>query len=55
MVDWQAYEDVKLELKKLIELGRLQDAKTLALKLMKNGSYQVDCSDEGVMTDDIQD
>jgi len=54
-VDWQAYEDVQLGVKKLIELGQLEDAKTLALKLMNDGSYQVECSDEGLMTDDIQD
>ncbi|MCA9050763.1 MAG: hypothetical protein KDA89_18620 [Planctomycetaceae bacterium] len=53
-VDWQAYEDVRTGLGKLIELGQLEDAKTLALKLMKNGSYQVECSDEGLMTDDIE-
>lgn len=54
-VDWQAYEDVKRGLKKLIKRGQLQDAKRLALKLMKDGSYQVECSDEGLMTDEIQD
>jgi len=54
-VDWQAYEDVKQGLEELIELGQLEDAKTLALKLMKDGSHQVECSDEGMMTDDIQD
>ena len=53
-VDWHAYEDVKQGLKKLIKLGQLEDAKTLALKLMKEGSHQVECSDEGMMTDDIQ-
>ena len=54
-VDWQAYEEVGEGLKKLIELGQLEDAKSLALKLMQDGSYQVECSDEGLMTDDIQD
>ena len=54
-IDWQAYKDVKLGLVKLIELGQLEDVKTLALKLMKDGSYQVECSDEGMMTDEIQD
>lgn len=37
----------------LVELGYLEDAKSLALKLMKVGSYQVECSDEGLMTDEI--
>jgi hypothetical protein len=52
-VDWQAYVDVQKGLSLLVELGHLVDAKSLALKLMKYGSYQVECSDEGLMTDDI--
>ncbi len=54
-VDWQAYEDVREGLKKLIELGQLEHAKHLAVRLMLAGSYQVECSDEGLMADDIQD
>jgi len=53
-VDWQAYEDVRQGLRKLAELGQLEDAKSLALKLIKEGSYQVECSDEGMMTGDIR-
>lgn len=52
-VDWQAYADVQKGLSLLIELDHLADAKSLALKLMKDGSYQVECSDEGLMTDEI--
>jgi hypothetical protein len=52
-VDWQAYVDVRKGLSLLVERGHLADAKSLALKLMKDGSYQVECSDEGLMTDDI--
>ncbi len=52
-VDWQAYADVQKGLLQLVELGHLADAKSLALKLMKDGSYQVECSDEGLMTDEI--
>jgi hypothetical protein len=53
-VDWQAYADVQKGLSLLVGLGRLADAKSLALKLMKSGSYQVECSDEGLMSDDIE-
>lgn len=53
-VDWQAYDEVQQGLTRLVELGRLTDAKSLALKLMKAGSYQVECSDEGLMTDEIR-
>lgn len=52
-VDWQAYDDVRKGLSLLVKLGRLAEAKSLALKLMKDGSYQVECSDEGMMSDDI--
>jgi len=52
-VDRQAYADVRKGLAQLVERGRLADAKQLALKLMKDGSYQVECSDEGLMTDEI--
>ena len=53
--DWQAYEDVKNGLSQLIKLGHLEHAKSLALKLMKAGSYQVESSHEGLMTDEIKD
>ncbi len=52
-VDWQAYADVQKGLSQLVKQGRLADAKSLALKLMNDGSYQVECSDEGLMSDDI--
>lgn len=52
-VDWQAYADVQKGLSLLVELGRLAEAKSLALQLMKDGSYQVECSDEGLMSDEI--
>lgn len=54
-VDWQAYADVQNGLSQLVDLGNLEKAKSLALKLMKDGSYQVECSDEGLMADDISD
>lgn len=53
-VDWQAYEDVKQGLVKLIELGQLDNVKSLALDLMKRGTHQVECSDEGLMSDDLE-
>lgn len=53
-VDWQAYEDVKQGLVKLIELGQLDNVKSHALDLMKRGTHQVECSDEGLMSDDLE-
>ncbi len=53
-VDWDAYAEVQKGLILLVEQGQLEEAKGLALKLMKDGSYQVECSDEGMMSDDIE-
>ena len=53
--DYRAYEEVKRNLGRLIGAGQLQLAMRLALELMKQGSYQVEMSDEGLMTPDIED
>jgi hypothetical protein len=52
--DYQAYEEVKRNLARLITSGQLRLAMELSLDLMKQGSRQVEMSDEGMMTDDIQ-
>jgi len=53
--DYEAYEEVQRGFKNFIALGHLEDVKALSKRLMKDGSYQVECSDEGLMTDNIQD
>ena len=53
--DYEAYQEVKRNLGRLIDAGQLQLAMRLALELMKQGSYQVEMSDEGLMTQDIED
>jgi hypothetical protein len=53
--DDEAYRAVKRNLGRLIGAGELRLAMQLALELMKQGSYQVEMSDEGLMTDDIND
>jgi hypothetical protein len=52
---YDAYGEVKRNLGRLIGSGQLQPAMQLALELMKQGSYQVEMSDEGLMTQDIED
>lgn len=52
--DYEAYSEVKRNLSRLIDLGQLQLAMELSLELMKEGSYQVEASDEGLMTEDIE-
>ena len=52
--DYQAYREVKRNLSRLVELGQLRAAMELSLELMEKGSYQVEMSDEGLMTEDIE-
>jgi uncharacterized Zn finger protein len=52
--DYEAYGEVQQNLHRLIELGQLRPAMELALELMAKGSYQVEMSDEGLMTDDLE-
>ena len=53
--DYDAYGEVKRNLGRLIASGQMRLAMQLALDLMKRGSYQVEMSDEGLMTEDIED
>jgi hypothetical protein len=52
--DDEAYREVQRNLGRLIAAGQLSLAMQLALELMKQGSYQVEMSDEGLMTEDIE-
>lgn len=53
--DAEAYGAVKRNLGRLIAAGAMRQAMQLALELMKRGSHQVEMSDEGLMTEDIED
>jgi hypothetical protein len=53
--DRRAYDAVRRGLLQLLQKDGLEEAKTLALKLMDKGCYQIDCSDEGLMQEDIED
>ena len=52
--DHAAYEEVRRNLRLLVGSGQLQPAMSLALDLMKRGSHQVEMSDEGLMTEDVE-
>jgi uncharacterized Zn finger protein len=52
--DYAAYGEVKRNLSRLVDLGQLRLAMELSLELMQQGSYQVEMSDEGLMTHDIE-
>ena len=51
--DYQAYEEVKRNFTRLVELCQWSSVMELSLELMSKGSYQVEMSDEGLMTDEI--
>ncbi|MCS7470032.1 hypothetical protein NZK35_25590 [Stieleria sp. ICT_E10.1] len=53
--DHESYEAVEKGLKKLVQHEELEEAKRLSIELMKRGSYQVACSDEGLMSYEIED
>lgn len=53
--DYEAYDEVKRNLDRLIASRQWRPALQLCLELMKDGSYQVEMSDEGLMTSDIED
>jgi len=53
--DNAAYDEIKRNFVRLVALGQLTSAMDLALELMDQGSYQVEMSDEGLMSHDIED
>jgi uncharacterized Zn finger protein len=53
--DDEAYQEVKRNLGRLVAMGQWRPVMQLSLELMKQGSYQVEMSDEGLMTEDIED
>ena len=52
--DYAAYNTIQKNFEKLIKAGSLDCVMELALELMNSGSEQVEMSDEGLMTDDIE-
>ncbi len=53
--DWRAYAAVRRGLSELIQKDFIKEAKNLALRLIDKGSYQMECSDEGLMQEEIED
>jgi len=52
--DYEAYDEVKRNLSRLVDLGQLRPAMEVSLELMRQGSYQVEMSDEGLMTSNME-
>lgn len=53
-IDYSAYELIERNLGQLVEIGYLSTAMKLSQELMKRGSSQVEMSDEGLMTHEIE-
>ena len=53
-INWPAYEAVQRGFLQLIQKRAIEEAKALALQLVQQGSYQIECSDEGLMQDEIE-
>jgi hypothetical protein len=52
--DDEAYLEVKRNLGRLVASGQLRLAMELAVELMRQGSRQVEMSDEGMMSEDVE-
>ncbi len=52
--DYGAYETIERKFQRMVKAGHLEEAMELALELMRSGSYQVEMSDEGLMTEDVE-
>ena len=53
--DSESYSMIEKNFTKLIKAGHLREVMKLSLELMRQGSHQVECSDEGMMTYEIED
>ncbi len=52
--DYEAYATIQRNFKRMVTEKRFGDLMSLSLELMRRGSYQVEMSDEGLMTDEIE-
>ncbi len=51
---WQAYEEIARALEMLVKQGAMESAKEIAIEFMGKASYQVECSDEGMMVEEVE-
>ena len=52
--DYKAYEAIAKNFKRMVAAGLWEQVMNHSVELMHKGSYQVECSDEGLMTEDIE-
>lgn len=53
-VDWEAYQEVKRLFEMLATVEAFDEAMEMSVHFMEKASYQVECSDEGLMTEEIE-
>ena len=51
---WQAFEEIERGFITLVGIGQLELAKKIAIEFMNQASYQVECSDESEMVEEIE-
>ena len=51
---WQAYEEVARGFDMLVKQDAMESAKEISIEFMGKASYQVECSDEGMMVDEVE-
>lgn len=54
-IDGDAYDEVQRLFEMLVSINALDEAMEIAVHFMKESSYQVECSDEGLMIEEIED
>jgi hypothetical protein len=52
--DHGAYRTVERNLGRLVEMSAFDEAMGLSLELMRRGNYQIEMSDEGMMTEEVE-
>lgn len=52
--DFGAYQAAERNFRRLISIGKYAEVMELSVKLMREGSRQVECSDEGMMANEIK-
>lgn len=52
--DFEAYQAVERNFARLISMGKHAEGMEFSVKLMREGSRQVECSDEGMMANEIE-
>ena len=53
-VDWEAYAEVNRLMELLVSTGTRDEAMEIAIHFMEKASHQIECSDEGLMLEEVE-